>query len=476
MARTNSKKHTHQPLKDLVEDETHMTHYSDFVRISKGTTGTIYAARRFSNEIVAVKKIDLKATCMTTEMLSSEIKVMRNSSKYPNVVRYIDSFIFSKHLYLVIEFMDKGSLGDMLLDDKVKLTEPQIAYVLYRIVKALYYMHTRARIHRDIKTDNILANSAGDIKLADFGYAAQLTKDRRNRSTLVGSPYWIAPEIVKHQNYERPVDIWSLGVIAYELAEGYPPYQEKPPTEAIGIISTNGVPPLRQPESWSSDLKNLIYICVKMDPRKRPSAEELRNHPFLTKACKREEFVTKVLSQVSKPPPSKLFPSKRKTYHNKYPVSKPMPVKTSSKSAKQTQPNPSTVILMKPTLSVPHNLKISVPEPYDGIELSSISNRRIVRTPRPRSPPHATSNNTQKRRIAKHHDKISKNSNQKKKTSDRLQRLRRSVSCDTLPSVHKHKAEEKVPRARVKRKETSPPRTHKNRRLSATKSRRLYHK
>lgn len=132
-------------------------------------------------------------------------------------------------MQVVMECMDV-SLADIIsIDDRTRLKEAHIGRVVRDILRALSRLHRLNRIHRDIRSDNILLNLRGEVKLADFGYCAQLTSTQPQRNSIVGTPYWMAPEVIKGQNYDQKVDIWSLGVVLLEMAEGDPPYVEHPP-------------------------------------------------------------------------------------------------------------------------------------------------------------------------------------------------------------------------------------------------------
>jgi len=143
-------------------------------------------------------------------------------------------------------------------------------------------MHSYHRIHRDIKSDNLLLNSKGEIKLADFGYAAQLTEAKTKRSTIVGTPYWMAPELIRGQDYSAKVDIWSLGIMIMEMAEGEPPYMEFPPLRALFLITTKGIPSLKNPTSWTPEFVNFVALCLEIDVEKRQHAAELLEHPLVS--------------------------------------------------------------------------------------------------------------------------------------------------------------------------------------------------
>jgi len=236
-----------------------------------------------------VKKMALNGESL--KLLITEISIMK-SSHHLNIVDYIDSYIVEDQLWVVMEYMGSGCLTEVLEQfDTVKMTEEQISLVCLETLKALCYIHSLHRIHRDIKSDNILLNEHGEVKVADFGYAAQLTQQQQKRNTVVGTPYWMAPELIRGHDYGTKVDIWSLGIMAMEMAEGEPPYMEFPPLRALFLITTKGIPDLKEPNKWSSDFRNFVATCLNKDVEERPDAPALLKHPFLQRAAIPGELV-----------------------------------------------------------------------------------------------------------------------------------------------------------------------------------------
>jgi len=188
--------------------------------------------------------------------------------------------------------MDGGCLTDILEQfEDLKLDESQVAYCCRETLKALSYIHSLHRIHRDIKSDNILLDLKGNFKLADFGYAAQLTQKQQKRNTVVGTPYWMAPELIRGHDYGIKVDIWSLGIMLMEMVQGEPPYMEFPPLRALFLITTKGIPPLKEPQKWSADLNSFFNRCLEKNVDERPNADELMKHPFIQRACSAKEMM-----------------------------------------------------------------------------------------------------------------------------------------------------------------------------------------
>jgi len=277
-------------LKDLCGDPATKELYSNLEKIGEGAAGEVFiATSKERNEQVAIKKMAINHD--NVKLLCTEISIMKSSS-HPNIVEFIDCFVVENNqLWIIMELMD-GCLTDVLEQfPKVALDERQIALVCRETLKSLSYIHNSHRVHRDIKSDNILLNSRGEIKIADFGYAAQLTQEKQWRRTVVGTPYWMAPELIRGHDYGQKVDIWSLGIMLREMIEGEPPYMEFPPLRALFLITTKGIPPLEMEEKYSPQLVAFYSRCLEKDVEKRPDADELLKDPFLQMVCFKKEFV-----------------------------------------------------------------------------------------------------------------------------------------------------------------------------------------
>jgi len=267
-------------LNDLVSKDDPTKIYLNPTKIGEGAAGEVFLATDTkTNEQIAIKKMPLNA--QNIKLLTSEIHIMKEST-HPNVVRYLDSFRVEDKLWVAMEYMGGGCLTEILEQfEDVQMAEGNIAWVCQETLKGLAYIHSLHRIHRDIKSDNILLGSGGEVKIADFGYAAQLTQQKNKRQTIVGTPYWMAPELIRGQEYDTKVDIWSLGIMIMEMAEGEPPYMEFPPLRALFLITTKGIPDLKEPSKWSQHFQNFVSLCLEKDPSQRPDASELLKHPFM---------------------------------------------------------------------------------------------------------------------------------------------------------------------------------------------------
>ncbi|KAI8054194.1 kinase-like domain-containing protein [Gilbertella persicaria] len=257
--------------------------YKKIKRVGQGASGSVYVANSLAtNTKVAVKQMDL-AHQPRKELIVNEILVLKEY-QHPNIVNFLDAFLVGNaDLWVVMEFMEGGALTDVI-DNNSKMTEQQISTVCLETVAGLHHLHSQNIIHRDIKSDNILLNAQGHVKISDFGFCAKLTDQKRKRATMVGTPYWMAPEVVKQKEYGAKVDIWSLGIMAIEMIENEPPYLDEEPLKALYLIATNGTPTLKHPERLSSELKSFLAVCLCVDVRSRANSMELMNHEFLKKA------------------------------------------------------------------------------------------------------------------------------------------------------------------------------------------------
>jgi serine/threonine protein kinase len=249
-------------------------------KLGQGASGTVYSAwDRETNKRVAVKRMII-AEQPRLDLVVNELELMQALKGLESVVKLVDAYLYDDgaELWIVMELIDGGALTGAV--ETAVFTEAQIARVCHDVMQGLAELHKRNVIHRDIKSDNILIGTDGRVKLTDFGFAA-VTEGSGKRSTMVGTPYWMAPEVVTKQPYTTAIDIWSLGIMTLEMIDGEPPYMDQDPVKALYLIATHGSPEIKNPEELSPTLLDFLHACLQLKPENRPSAEDLLKHHFL---------------------------------------------------------------------------------------------------------------------------------------------------------------------------------------------------
>uniref|UniRef100_A0A8C1WJM6 non-specific serine/threonine protein kinase n=1 Tax=Cyprinus carpio TaxID=7962 RepID=A0A8C1WJM6_CYPCA len=259
--------------------------------VGNGTYGQVYKGRHVkTGQLAAIKVMDV--TEEEEEEIKAEINMLKKYSHHRNIATYYGAFVkksppgHDDQLWLVMEFCGAGSVTDLVKNTKgSSLKEDWIAYICREILRGLSHLHAHKVIHRDIKGQNVLLTENAEVKLVDFGVSAQLDRTVGRRNTFIGTPYWMAPEVIAcdenpDSTYDYRSDIWSLGITAIEMAEGAPPLCDMHPMRALFLIPRNPPPKLKS-KKWSKKFIDFIEGCLVKSYPSRPSTEQLLKHSFI---------------------------------------------------------------------------------------------------------------------------------------------------------------------------------------------------
>ncbi|TDH05090.1 hypothetical protein EPR50_G00139880 [Perca flavescens] len=253
--------------------------------LGDGAFGKVYKAKNKETGVLAAAKV-IETKCEEElEDYIVEIDILAKCD-HRYIVKLLDAFYHDNKLWIMIEFCPGGAVDATMLELDRGLTEPQIKVVCRQMLEALSYLHSMKIIHRDLKAGNILLMLDGDIKLADFGVSAKNTKTLQRRDSFIGTPYWMAPEVVmcetmKDAPYDYKADVWSLGITLIELAQIEPPHHELNPMRVLLKIAKSEPPTLEQPHKWSQEFKDFLKKALDKNPETRPTVSQLIEHPFV---------------------------------------------------------------------------------------------------------------------------------------------------------------------------------------------------
>lgn len=262
--------------------------------VGNGTYGQVYKGRHVkTSQLAAIKIMNINED--EEEEIKLEINVLKKFSHHRNIATYYGAFIKKQpsstgkgdQLWLVMEYCGAGSVTDLVKSTKgASIKEEWIAYICREILRGLCHLHANKVIHRDIKGQNVLLTDNAEVKLVDFGVSAQLDRTVGRRNTFIGTPYWMAPEVIAcdenpDSTYDSRSDLWSLGITALEMAEGQPPLCEMHPMRALFLIPRNPPPRLKNAKKWAKKFTSFIETVLVKDYHQRPHTDQLLRHPFI---------------------------------------------------------------------------------------------------------------------------------------------------------------------------------------------------
>ncbi|KAJ2550859.1 hypothetical protein EV175_003910, partial [Coemansia sp. RSA 1933] len=257
--------------------------YGELEEYAEGEYGNVYIAMRKTatskhpkGEYAAIKIVP-KAAKARYRKLRTELKILRRI-RSQHIVRFYEYFSIDDSVWIVYEFMSRGSITDLLVGyPEIRMPDVAISYAMHEVLTALAYLHERHIIHCDVRSDNVLIDEKGQVKLADFSSAVYLDLDQVSvQKTSLGAIYWMAPELAKGSGYSSTTDVWAAGALVYEMLEGQPPYIQHPDVKVLELASTDGMPELSNPDACDPRLIELMELCTAIAPADRPAASRLR--------------------------------------------------------------------------------------------------------------------------------------------------------------------------------------------------------
>eukprot|EP00759_Apiculatamorpha_spiralis_P004112 PhF_6_TR12323/c0_g1_i1/m.19578/K04411/STK4, MST1; serine/threonine kinase 4 len=252
--------------------------------IGRGAFGAVCKAKNVkTGEILAVKMLPFNSLDETIDDVRREISILKECD-HPNIVRYEGTYMDRDTLWITMEYCAGTSVEQVFTLLNRPLKENEIAAVCKETLKALVYLHDLPALHRDIKCGNILFTDDGGVRIADFGVSAKLVSRMTRRNSCVGTPYWMAPEVILERDYDGRADVWSLGITAIEMADMKPPLSSIHPLRAMFAIPRNPPPTLKSPELWSPEFSDFLEQSLAVNMNRRATSRQMLEHPFVANA------------------------------------------------------------------------------------------------------------------------------------------------------------------------------------------------
>eukprot|EP00924_Labyrinthula_sp_SR-Ha-C_P013554 maker-scaffold_5-snap-gene-6.47-mRNA-1 protein AED:0.07 eAED:0.07 QI:17/1/1/1/0.8/0.66/6/158/474 len=254
--------------------------YEKLETLGEGSYGAVYKVSGPDGQILAMKKVPLEDD-MTMPELLKEIEILKECDN-PFVTKYEEHFELEESVYILMELCEAGSMSDIMQWCKLQFDEEVLRHTIAAATLGLAYLQEKDILHRDIKAANLLLNFNGQLKLADFGVSAKLGPPKHKRNTVIGTPYWMAPEVIKAKDYDFVVDSWSLGITLIELAQSEPPHASMHPMRVILFIADSSkAPRLRSKKQWSSEMRSFLKECTRIKTADRFTAQQLLEHEWI---------------------------------------------------------------------------------------------------------------------------------------------------------------------------------------------------
>jgi len=261
--------------------------YELFYELGEGSYGSVFKARkRQTGELCAVKIVPTDKEDVNE--LQKEIEYLKKA-KHDFVVGYHGSYQKPGEVWIIMDLCEAGSINDIMSSARITLGERELRVIIASMLLGLRHLHSKRMVHRDIKAGNILLTNDGVAKLADFGVSKELNTIQSKCQTTIGTPYWMAPEVIQEGRYNEKADVWSLGITLIEMAEGDPPFTNLHPMRALFVIPKKDPATFQQPDVWSPEMNRFLADCLVKDPSERPSCDILLKHPFVSDIVKQLE-------------------------------------------------------------------------------------------------------------------------------------------------------------------------------------------